>query len=71
MEPLTVPMLEDPGANLSRTTEIIFAKEVQEYIKRSQILKGNLAAAHATMRSQCSEDMKSKMRALDGYKTKT
>jgi hypothetical protein len=67
------PTVEKPKAletTVTKTDELIFGEEIKEYVKRTTILKNNMAAIHAVVWGQCSEAMKAKLKSLTEYEDK-
>ena len=62
---LTMP--KEPGANPSRTEDMIYTEQVKQYVKRESCLTSNKAAVHAVIWGQCSESMKARVKTLGGY----
>jgi hypothetical protein len=50
---LTMP--KEPGANPSRTEDMIYTEQVKQYVKRESCLTSNKADVHAVIWGQCSE----------------
>lgn len=71
MKEPTIDMPTEPGDEPSKTTDMIYSKEVKEYVKRVRTLKSNLAALHAVIWGQCSAAMRAKVMSLAHYKTRT
>jgi hypothetical protein len=69
-----VPLPTDPTANGATSTtlsDMIYAEEVKQYVKRKASLTSNLATIHAVVWGQCSDAMKAKIKSLTDYKEKT
>ena len=62
---LTMPV--EPGANPSRTEDMIYAEKVKQFVKREDLLMSNQAAVHAVIWGQCSEAMKARVKTLAEY----
>jgi hypothetical protein len=72
-EEMKKPTVEKPTAlvtTATKTDELIFGEEIKEYVKRTTILKNNMAAIHAVVWGQCSEAMKAKLKSLTEYQDK-
>jgi hypothetical protein len=65
-----IDMPQEPGANPSRTEDMIYTEQVKQYVKRESMLTSNKAATHAVIWGQCSEAMKARIKTLADYQTK-
>ena len=64
------PVIEKPSdlaANPSATNEMIWKEFIKVYVKRLQVLRGNLAAICALAWGQCSNAMKAKVKSLSEF----
>ena len=61
----------DPITPATRTSEMIWAEEVKEYVKRVRELRSSLATLHAVIWGQCSEAMKAKIKSHEDYCSRT
>jgi hypothetical protein len=69
-EPM-IDMPQEPGANPSRTEDMIYTEQVKQYVKRASLLTSNKAATHAVIWGQCSEAMKARIKTLDDYQARS
>ena len=66
---MTVPIIvlpTDLAPDAGRTIELIFAKEVKEYVKRTPVLASNVATVYAVIWGQCSKNMKARVKTHEG-----
>jgi hypothetical protein len=57
-------MPREPGANPSRTEDMIYTEQVKQYVKRKSLLTSNKAATHAVIWGQCSKAMIARVKTL-------
>ena len=62
-----IDMPREPGANPSRTEDMIYTEQVKQHVKRESLLTSNKAATHAVIWGQCSEAMKARVKTLGNY----
>lgn len=65
-----IEMPKEPGADPSRTEDMIYTEQVKQYVKRESLLTSNKAATHAVIWGQCSKAMKARIKTLDDYQTR-
>jgi len=66
------PVIEPPADLPSepaptRVQEMIWMEHIKEHVKRSQMLRSNLATVYAVIWGQCSETMRAKLKSHDEY----
>ena len=67
---MAAPVVEHPvpiEGVLDKFSEIVFAEEAREWVKRNRALLSNLATVFAVAWGQCSEEMKLRLKTHDGY----
>ena len=67
MEATTIPEAEDPPKDCNMTKTEIWKKQVSSYMKRAALYKENKSKLYSMIWGQCSDMMKTKIKALKAY----
>ena len=67
MEAVTIEIPSDPPTEASRTEIRIWEKKVDDYVNRETILKENLKTTYSLVWGQCSDMMRQKVEASEGF----
>ena len=67
MEDSTIPEPEDPPEECSMTKKEIWKKQISNYVKRAEMYNENKNKLYSVIWGQCSDTMKTKLKALKAY----
>jgi hypothetical protein len=73
-EPVTAPFIKPPtapGPDANKLDQALFDTDVRTYSKRRDALSTNLHMMYAVIWGQCSKNMQTRLKAIDGYDTAT
>ena len=71
IQPPTLTMPPEPNANPTETELFLYQEKLKQYVRRETGLEGGMAAIRAVTWGQCSDAMKARLKALDGFQERT